>query len=113
MRQKYTESLEIIDKIAKLLSPDVIKIIEAHHGAERAASVEKAVNDALVFCRTSRHLEGALVHTGFAEIDGRRVEVSFPTPADATKVEKDSAFLANLAEKIELGYVQTASMSGL
>ena len=42
---------------------------------------------------------------GFVLYDGHRLLVDFLAPIDATKAERDSAFLSALAQQIELDYL--------
>lgn len=113
MLQKYRASVQVIENLANHITPDVLQAIEAHCSAELAANLERSLANALQHCETAKNLEGALVFEGYAEIDGKRIDVCFPTPADATQAEKDSAFLVYLAEKMALGYQLTATTSGL
>lgn len=113
MLQKYRASVQVIENLSNHITPDVIQAIEAHCSAELAASLERSLANALQHCETAKNLEGALIFKGYAEIDGRCIDVCFPTPADATQAEKDSAFLAYLAEKMTIGYQLTATTSGL
>lgn len=113
MLQKFRVSVQVLEHLANHITPDVVQAVEAHCSAERAASLERSLANALQHCDTAKNLEGALIFKGYAEIDGKRVDVCFPTPADATQAEKDSAFLAYLAEKMALSYQLTATTSGL
>lgn len=45
------------------------------------------------------------VFAGHLTIDGKVIDVEFQAPAGATQVEKDAAFLAALAQQVEIDYL--------
>ena len=113
MPQKDRESNKVIADLIHVHTPDVIKLLEANCGAYRAARAKQSKGNALTFCRKWQHCDSVLIHSGFAELEDKRVEVSFPTPGDATGVEIDSAFLAYLSERMKVGHKVSVTMSGL
>lgn len=42
---------------------------------------------------------------GYISFEGVRIDVEFEAPLGATEQEKDHAFLASLAQKVELNYL--------
>lgn len=42
---------------------------------------------------------------GYVTFEGTRIEIEFEVPAGATNTRKDAAFLAALAQRVELNYV--------
>lgn len=79
--------------------------------AAKMKLVDEAIKAGYAAIRRKGNGDISYVHEGFVEVASHRVEVSFFVPGYATAAEKDSSFLAHLAEKILIKHVQKQAIS--
>lgn len=90
---------EIIRDLIAVLHPGAVGLIHHYHGEDRCAKACEAITAAKAFLARAGALQN---HRGTLDIDGVAVSAEFAAPVGATRMERDAAFLAALAQQCEI-----------
>lgn len=92
---------EIINNLLRLLHPGAVGLIRHHHGDDRGQQACAVVMAAKAFLNRGSEVQ---VLSGYFGYEGTVLHADFQVSVGATVAEKDSAFMAALAQQADIDY---------